>query len=63
MIKTHILKENNKPVAVVLDYREYIKLKNLEKDREDYVEAVMIKKKNKKWISHGALTKKLGLIR
>ena len=61
MIKTSILKENNKPVAVVLDYQEYLRLKNLEKDKNDYLEAVRIKKKNKKWLQHNELKKELGL--
>jgi len=61
MIKTSILKENNKPVAVVLDYQEYLRLKNLEKDKNDYLEAVSIKKKNKKWLQHNELKKELGL--
>ena len=26
MIKTQIVKENNKPVAVIMDYREYVRL-------------------------------------
>jgi Ethanolamine utilization protein EutJ (predicted chaperonin) len=61
MIKTYILKEDKKPVAVVLDYQEYIRLKNLEKDKNDYWEAVKIKKKNKKWIKHTDLKKELDL--
>ena len=36
MIKTQIVKEDNKPVAVIMDYREYMRLKEIEEDRMDY---------------------------
>lgn len=30
MIKTQIIKEDSKPVAVILDYKEYLRLKETE---------------------------------
>ena len=61
MIKTQIIKEDRKPVAVILDYKEYVRLKEIEEDRGDYFSALDVKKKNKKWTSHRDLKKTLGL--
>ena len=61
MIKTQIVKQNNKPVAVVLDYKEYMRLKEIEQDRKDYASALETKTKNKKWTSHKDLKKAIGL--
>ncbi|MBI5682847.1 MAG: hypothetical protein HZC45_06760 [Deltaproteobacteria bacterium] len=61
MIKTQVIKEENKPIAVILDYREYIKLKEIEEDRIDYYSAIETKLKNKKWVGHKDLKKKLNL--
>jgi len=60
MIKTQIIKEDNKPVAVILDYKEYLRLKEVELDKADYLSAVEVRKKNTKWVSHSALKKSLG---
>ena len=59
MIKTQIVKENNKPVAVIMDYKEYLRLKEIAEDRADYYSAAEIKrkKKNKKWKGHEELKK------
>lgn len=61
MIKTQIVKEDNKPVAVIMDYKEYLRLKEIAEDRADYYSAAEVKRKNKKWKSHGELKKELGL--
>jgi PHD/YefM family antitoxin component YafN of YafNO toxin-antitoxin module len=61
MIKTQLVKENNKPVAVVIDYKEYLRLKEIEEDRNDYYAAVDVKINNKKWKSHVDLKKELNL--
>ena len=61
MIKTQIVKEDNKPVAVIMDYREYIRLKEIEEDRMDYYSALQVKRKNKRWKTHDELKKELGL--
>jgi len=61
MIKTQIIKEDNKPIAVIIDYAEYLRLKEIEEDRLDYYSALDVKGKNKKWISHQDLKKELGL--
>jgi Ethanolamine utilization protein EutJ (predicted chaperonin) len=61
MIKTQIIKEDNKPVAVIMDYAEYLRLKKIEEDKLDYYAALDVKRKNKKWISHQDLKKELEL--
>ena len=61
MIKTQIIKENNKPIAVILDYAEYRKLLEAKQDRNDYSSAVKVKESNRKWTSHKDLKKSLGL--
>jgi PHD/YefM family antitoxin component YafN of YafNO toxin-antitoxin module len=61
MIKTQIVKADDKPVAVIMDYQEYRRLKEIEEDREDYDAAVEVKTRNKKWKTHGQLKKELGL--
>lgn len=61
MIKTQIIKEDKKPVAVILDYAEYLRLKEIETDRADYDSALEVKRKNTKWTSHKDLKKSLGL--
>ncbi len=61
MIKTQIVKQNDKPVAVILDYKEYVRLKEIEQDRKDYASALQTKSKNKKWTSHKDLKKAMGL--
>lgn len=61
VIKTQIIQEDNHPIAVILDYQEYMRLKQLEIDNQDYLEAVEIKKNNKKWTSHEDLKKELDL--
>ena len=59
MIRTQIIKEDKKPVAVIIDYKEYMRLKEIEQDKVDYFTAVEVKKKNKNWLSHSNLKKTL----
>ncbi len=61
MIKTQIVKKDKKPVAVIMDYKEYLRLKEIEQDRSDYYSALQVKMKNKKWKTHEELKKELGL--
>jgi hypothetical protein len=61
VIKTQIVKENNKPVAVIMDYKEYVRLKEIEEDRKDYYSAAKTKAANKKWTSHQDLKEQLDL--
>ena len=61
MVKTQIIKKDKEPVVVILDYKEYVRLKEIEQDSKDYREALTIKEKNKKWTAHAALKKELGL--
>jgi len=52
MIKTQIIIENNKPKAVILDYKEFIRLKEMAGDKTDYQEAIEAEKNSKKLHSH-----------
>jgi len=61
MIRTQIIKEDSRPVAVILDYNEYRRLKEIEQDKADYYSAIEVKAKNKKWTSHAELKKQLGI--
>lgn len=61
MIKTQIIRKDKEPVAVILDYSEYKRLKNIEQDSMDYRSALQTKRKNKIWITHEELKKDLGL--
>jgi hypothetical protein len=61
MVKTQIIRKDKEPVAVILDYNEYVRLKEIEQDREDYRSAVFVKEKNKKWTTHKDLKRDLGL--
>jgi len=61
MIKTQIIREDNKPVAVIIDFKEYQRLKEIEEDRIDYYSAIEVKRKNKKWKLHSDLKKELGI--
>ena len=61
MINTQIIKENDKPVAVIVDYNEYQRLKQIEEDNLDYQSAVKVKENNTEWISHNEMKKRLNL--
>ena len=61
MINTQVIKENDKPIAVIMDYKEYLKLKESEEDSSDYISALKVKEKNKVWIKHEDLKNELGL--
>ena len=61
MIKTQIVKQDDKPVAVIIDYQEYLRLNEIEEDRLDYLSVVKAKAHNRKWIAHEDLKKELGL--
>jgi hypothetical protein len=61
MIKTQIIKEGKTPRMVILDYKEYLRLREIEQDKTDYYSAIEVKRKNKKWTSHENLKKELGI--
>lgn len=61
MIKTQIIRTGNKPIAVIMDYEEYRRLKDAEEDMKDYASAVEVKKKTNKWTSNDEMKKKLGM--
>ena len=59
MIKTKIVKAKDKPVVVVMDYREYLRLKEIEEDRESYHSVLRLRTKNKKWKTREEMKKNL----
>lgn len=61
MMDKQIIKDGDKPVAVILDIKEYERLREIETDYEDYYSALEIKLSNKSWTSHQQLKKELGL--
>ncbi|MBN1350339.1 hypothetical protein JXJ21_13070 [candidate division KSB1 bacterium] len=61
MIQTHIIEEDNKPKMVLMDYKEYLRLKEAEEDRDDYYAALETKLTNKKWIKHSDIKKEFGI--
>ena len=61
MIQPQIIKQENIPIAIIIDWQEYLRLKEIEEDKFDYFTALQIKLKNKKWIKHEDLKKELGL--
>jgi hypothetical protein len=61
MIKTQIIIENDKPKAVILDYKEYLKLKEKADEREDYNDGINALHKSKKMHKLADVEKKLGI--
>lgn len=61
MVKTQVIRKDKEPVAVILDYSEYLRLKGIEQDSKDYRSALAVNKKNKKWTAHEDLKKDLGI--
>ena len=61
MVKTQIIRKDREPVAVILDYKEYVRLKEIEQDSKDYRSALAVKKRNKIWTAHEDLKKDLGI--
>jgi hypothetical protein len=62
MIKTQIIRQSNNPIAVILDYEEYKRLKVIEQDKADYDSALKVKQENKIWVSHNNLKRELALV-
>ncbi len=62
MITKQLIKEDDTPVAVVLDYEEYLRLLQIEEDYLDYNAAAKTKKTNKNWTDHEDLKAKLGIV-
>jgi hypothetical protein len=59
VITKQIISNENVPVAVVLDYNEYIELENIKDDFNDYFTAVETLKDNKVWTKHEDMIKML----
>ena len=47
--------------SVIMDYKEYVRLREIEQERKDYHSAAKTKAANKKWTDHQELKKELGL--
>ncbi|MCK9245249.1 MAG: type II toxin-antitoxin system Phd/YefM family antitoxin [Candidatus Marinimicrobia bacterium] len=60
MIETNVIKQNDKPVAVIIDYKEYVRLRQIEEDFLDYSSAMQVKEQNQVWIKHSDLKKEMG---
>lgn len=56
-----MLKGKYQTLVVIMDYKEYITLKEIKMDRLDYYSAFKTKMHNKKWIKHEDLKRYLGL--
>ena len=61
MIKTQLIEYENNPIAIILDYKEYLRLREIEQDMKDYNSAYETKKENTKWISHSEIKKEFGI--
>ena len=61
MIKPQIIQENGKPKLIILDYKEYLKLKEMADDKSGYYEAIEAEETTRSWHSHKDVKKKLGL--
>ena len=61
MIETQFISEGKNTIAVIMDYKEYLRLKEIEKDKSDYDLAMKTKQETKKWVKHDDLKKSLGI--
>jgi len=61
MIKTQVIKKGKDPIAVIIDYREYLRLKEMAQDRAEYAEAIDSEKKNRRLTPLKEVKKRLGL--
>ncbi len=62
MIKRQIIKDNNdEPVGVIIDYKEYLKLKKIERDLLDTIEAEKAEEETDTWTDLEELADELGL--
>lgn len=60
-MKTNFIKKDEKIIAVIMDYKEYQRLKEIEEDKEDYYSVLKTKLETKEWIDHADLRKELEL--
>ena len=61
MIKTQIITENDKPKAVIIDYKEYLKLKEIAEESMDYRDGIKALRNTKKLHKNIDVKKKMGL--
>ena len=60
MIKK-VIKEEGRPIAVIIDYKKYMKLREMAEDQSDYKEAIVAEKHSKKLTSITAIKNRLEL--
>jgi hypothetical protein len=61
MIAQNIIIQDGKPIAVVVDYNEYMSLVERIQDMDDYADAVVQKQSGTTWIDHETLKRECGL--
>jgi hypothetical protein len=61
VIKPQIINENGKLMAVIIGYKEYLKLKELQEDREDYQDGIKSPRTTKKLHSLEDVSRQLGI--
>ena len=61
MIKTQVIKKGKDPIAVIIDYKEYLRLKELAQDRAEYAAAIDAEKKTRRLTPLKEVKKRLGL--
>lgn len=61
MISQNTILQDGAPVAVILDYKEYMNLLERLEDAEDYAEAVLVKQSQTEWTDHETLKRECGL--
>jgi len=61
MIKTQVIKKGKDPIAVIIDYKEYLRLKEMAQDRAEYAAAIDAEKKTRRLTSLKEVKKRLGL--
>ncbi|TAL32732.1 MAG: type II toxin-antitoxin system Phd/YefM family antitoxin [Spirochaetes bacterium] len=61
MIEPQIIKENGKPKAVIIDYKEYLKLKELQEEKGDYRDGIKSLRTTKKLHKLDDVSRRLGI--
>lgn len=61
MVETQVIKENETPIAVILDINEFNRLKEIEQDQLDYEQTIKTKNETTKWFTMDEVKKELGI--
>jgi len=59
VITKQIIKNENVPVAIILDYNEYLELEKFKEDYNDYISGIETLQKNNNWTNHEDMLKLL----